>query len=159
MGKMTTLDGKLLFNDIKVPLVCHGLTPVVNFDAINGNIWASLILSEFSRIKAESERRNRCFFLPHHAELFPEIALDNCSRDVCRMLVHYYNFVLKLGLTATLGNLTGDVLPDAHECLIARRTALYGGLQIIVDLKNRKLDPLSEVAEAIKEINTLQALA
>ena len=129
MGKMTTLDGKLLFNDIILPHKFWGMTKVLDFDAMTKEDWVKIILSEFLALRIAPISVMR-FLLPHQ-NLFLSRAISSADT----MMVDYYHRTLKLGLTASLSNLIGDVLPTdlASKFLSDRRFVFLKALEMIAD--------------------------
>ena len=127
MGKMTTLDGKLLFNGIILPHKFWAMTQVLDFDVMTKEDWVKIILSEFLALRIAPISVMR-FLLPHQ-NLFLSRAISSADT----MMVDYYHRTLKLGLTASLSNLTGDVLPDARNILFMRRFVFHEALEMIAD--------------------------
>ena len=129
MGKMYTLDGKLLFNDIILPHKFWVMTQVLDFDAMTKEDWVKIILSEFLALRIAPISVMR-FLLPHQ-NLFLSRAISSADT----MIVDYYHRTLKLGLTASLSNLTGDVLPTglASKLLSDRRFVFLKALEMIAD--------------------------
>ena len=129
MGKMTTLDGKLLFNGIILPHKFWAMTQVLDFDVMTKEDWVKIILSEFLALRIAPISVMR-FLLPHQ-NLFLSRAISSADT----MMVDYYHRTLKLGLTASLSNLIGDVLPTdlASKFLSDRRFVFLKALEMIAD--------------------------
>ena len=111
-----------------------GMTPVLDFDVMTKEDWVKIILSEFLALRI-APISVMCFLLPHQ-NLFSSRAISSADTiSPSRMIVDYYHRTLKLGLTASLSNLTGDVLPTglASKLLSDRRFVFLKALEMIAD--------------------------
>ena len=161
MGQLIFNSGKLTFNDVVLPHKFWGMTPVLDFDAMTKEDWVKIILSEFLALRIAPISVMR-FLLPHQ-NLFLSRAISSADT----MMVDYHHRTLKLGLTASLSNLIGDVLPTdlASKFLSDRRLVFLKALKMI-SAKATNFEPFGislglsslknvryEVNEAIARIN------
>ena len=124
MGQLE-FDGRdLKLNGFKIPHKFWGMSAVLDFDVMTENNWMDVILGVFSRLDTSTERGKR-FFLPHQAEILPEIATDSSSFNPGRMLFKYYELILKLGLVSIFGDLSGNVPRGTASKLLAKRRGVF----------------------------------
>ena len=163
MGQLIFNSGKLTFNDAVLPHKFWGMTPVLDFDVMTIDDWVKIILSEFLVFNKIVSIEKICFLLPHQNLFSSRVISSADTMSPSRMMVDYYYRTLKLGLTASLSSLIGDVLPTdlASKFLSDRRLVFLKALKMI-SAKATNFEPFGislgvssmyHMNKAIEEIN------